>query len=977
MKDDKQFDQSPWRLYYGPNLGYIQEVYEQYVINPDEVDPAYKELFELWGKPLSPAAVAGPVAPLAPDQVNKAALPAPLQADATFLKKIVDAGKLVRNIRTYGHLAAHNDPLELGTAPDTRLLAPETFRLTRDDLAAIPASLIWEEAPESVQNGWEAIQRLKETYTQSFGFEFDHIHEESERIWLIRAAESGMAGKPIQTNERRTLLHRLIEVEQFETFLQRSFVGQKRFSIEGTDMLVPMLDEAVRELAHDGARHILMGMAHRGRLNVLAHLLGKPYGAIFAEFHHASNKDLLPSEGSIGINYGWTGDVKYHLGAHRSVKAGETVETRLTLANNPSHLEFVNPVVEGFTRAAQDDRTSPGYPKADFGSAAAILMHGDAAFAGEGIVAETLNFKKLIGYENGGTIHIIVNNRIGFTTESSDSRSTHYASDLAKGYEIPIVHVNADDPEACIAAMRMACEYRQLFHKDFLIDMIGYRRYGHNETDDPGTTQPLLYQKVNNHPRVASIYADILKAKGLLTDDQLEKTKQEGLNRLQSALDQVKDSDQREPQSRMEESGGKRGKLDRVTAVPLDMLKGISQGLLKWPKGFTIYNKLERILMRRAEALDEGGKVDWGLAETLAFATILADGKPIRLSGQDSERATFAHRNLVLHDAVTGESYCPLHNLPEARASFAIYNSPLSEASVLGFDYGYNVFAPETLVIWEAQYGDFANAAQVTIDQFIAAGRGKWAQKSSLVMLLPHGYEGQGPEHSSARLERFLLLAAEDNLTIANLTSAAQYFHLLRRQAAIAASEEARPLIIMAPKSLIRNTYVASDPKELSEGAFQLVLEQPGLGGEPEKVERLLLCTGKIAIDLAGALEPSPKNGGAGKQDWSWLHITRIEQLYPFPKKDVERIINRFPNLKEIIWVQEEPQNMGAWNYVEPRIRARVCEGAIVRYVGRPKRSSPASGFQTVHNIEQKRIISVALNRSSIAANAKGEDGNA
>lgn len=976
MKDNNEFDQSPWNIYYGPNLGYIQEVYEQYKINPDAVDASYRQLFEQWGPPVAPASNAGSVLAVPTTTVpNKSALSGRLTDDPTFLKKIVDAGKLVRNIRTYGHLAAHNDPLELGTAADTRLLEPATFRLTPDDLRAIPASLIWEEAPESVQNGWDAIQRLKETYTQSYGFEFDHIHEENERIWLNRAAELGMAGKPIQTNERTALLNRLLEVEQFETFLQRSFVGQKRFSIEGTDMLVPMLDEAVRELAHDGARHILMGMAHRGRLNVLAHVLGKPYGSIFAEFHHAPNKDLLPSEGSIGINYGWTGDVKYHLGAHRSVKAGETVETRITLANNPSHLEFVNPVVEGFTRAAQDDRTQPGYPKADFGRAAAILMHGDAAFAGEGIVAESLNFKKLTGYENGGTIHIIVNNRIGFTTESSDSRSTHYASDLAKGYEIPIVHVNADDPEACIAAMRMACEYRQLFHKDFLIDMIGYRRYGHNETDDPGTTQPLLYNKINNHPRVASIYADILKGKGLISDDQLEQMKQEGLARLQSALDHVKAPDQLKPQTKIEQMVGKRGKLNQATAVPMDQLRAIHTGLLKWPANFTIYNKLERILMRRAESLDEGGKVDWGLAETLAFGTILADGKPIRLSGQDSERATFAHRNLVLHDATTGETYCPLHNLPEARASFAIYNSPLSEASVLGFDYGYNVYAPETLVIWEAQYGDFANAAQVTIDQFIAAGRGKWSQLSSLVMLLPHGYEGQGPEHSSARLERFLLLAAEDNLTIANLTSASQYFHLLRRQAAITASPEARPLIVMAPKSLIRNAYVASDPSELSEGSFRLVLEQPGLGSDVEKVERLVLCTGKIAIDLATALEPSSDDKEAGKTDWSWLHIARIEQLYPFPKMDVERLINRFPNLKEILWVQEEPQNMGAWNYVEPRILARATDGTTVRYVGRPKRSSPASGFQTVHNIEQKRIISVALSRAA-TTNAKGEDGH-
>ncbi|MFK7691735.1 2-oxoglutarate dehydrogenase E1 component [Paenibacillus sp. HJGM_3] len=976
MKANETLDRSPWQSYYGPNLGYVQEVYERYMQDPESVDASFRELFARWGPPVAGTNLAaGPNTTAAPAAAPTTAAAAAY--DPVFLKKIVDAGKLVRNIRTFGHLAANTDPLSLRKPPDTHLLEPDTYRLSQSDLQSIPASLIWEEVPETVQNGWEAIQRLKDTYTQSIGFEFDHIHDASERIWLIRAAEAGMAAKPLQTSERIALLDRLIDVEQFETFLQRSFVGQKRFSIEGTDMLVPMLDEAVRELAHDGARHILMGMAHRGRLNVLAHVLGKPYSTIFAEFQHAANKDLMPSEGSIGINSGWTGDVKYHLGAHRSVKAGETVETRITLANNPSHLEFVNPVVEGFTRAAQDDRTAAGYPKSDFGSAAAILMHGDAAFAGEGIVAETLNFKSLAGYENGGTIHIIVNNRIGFTTESQDSRSTYYASDLAKGYEIPILHVNADDPEACIAAVRMACEYRQRFHKDFLIDMVGYRRYGHNETDDPSTTQPLVYKKVNSHPRVATVYAEALKAKGLVTDNQIAQVRDISLSRMQKALDLVKEGEHHEPHEADDDFLVKRrGKIDLHTAVPLDKLRSINAGLLRWPSDFTVYNKLERILMRRAEALEEGGKVDWGLAETLAFATILADGTPIRLSGQDSERATFAHRNLVLHDAETGATYCPLHSLPEANAAFAIYNSPLSEASVLGFDYGYNVYAPETLVIWEAQYGDFANAAQVTIDQFISAGRSKWSQNSSLVMLLPHGYEGQGPEHSSARLERYLLLAAEDNLTIVNLTTAAQYFHLLRRQAAITATEAARPLIVMAPKSLIRNALVASEPLELSEGAFHHVLEQPGLGGKPEEVERLIFCTGKIAIDLATALESDQDRADGDKPDWSWLHIARMEQLYPFPKQDVERIINRFPNLKEILWVQEEPQNMGAWNFVEPRIKARAHEGSIVRYVGRQKRSSPASGFQTVHNIEQKRIISEALNRSAEEPNAKGEDGN-
>ncbi|MBO7745972.1 2-oxoglutarate dehydrogenase E1 component [Paenibacillus sp. MWE-103] len=962
MTADSNDRKSPWELYYGPNLGYIEEMYEQYLRNPDDVDPAVRESFEKWGPPPSVSAGSN-VNVFPPLKVTTDGSNSIKTVDPAYLKKIVDAGKLVRNIRTFGHLAADNDPLGLTPAPDTRLIEPATFKLTDADLEGIPASLIWEEAPESISNGKQAIQHLKDVYTKSFGFEFAHIHEQDERLWLRRQAEIGMASKPMTAKERIALLQRLIDVEQFETFLHRSFVGQKRFSIEGTDSLVPMLDEVVREVAHDGARHILMGMAHRGRLNVLTHVLGKPYASIFSEFHHSPNKDqdLFPSEGALGINIGYTGDVKYHLGAHRSVKEGETVETRITLANNPSHLEYVNPIVEGFTRAAQDDRSKPGYPVANFGSAAAIIIHGDAAFAGEGIVAETLNFKKLAGYENGGTIHIIANNRLGFTTESKDSRSTYYASDLAKGYEIPIVHVSADDPEACIAAVRMACEYRQKFGKDFLIDMIGYRRHGHNETDDPETTQPLLYQKLRKHPVASVIYAERLKERGFVTEEQVQALRREGLAKLQAALDEVKENDKAYKQPKADEVGSKRRKKDIVTGVPLKKLAPINEALLQWPDGFKVYDKLDRILKRRANTLNEGGKVDWGQAEALAFATILSDGTPIRLSGQDSERATFAFRNIVLHDVENNKTFSPMHTLPQAKASFAVHNSPLAEASVLGFEYGYNVFSPETLVIWEAQYGDFANCAQVIIDQFVTAGRVKWQEKSGLVMLLPHGYEGNGPEHSSAKLERFLLLAAEDNLTIVNMTSASQYFHLLRRQASILGTDEARPLIVMAPKSLIRNPSVASDPAELSDGSFKLVLEQPGLGKKADKVERLIFCTGKMAIDLEAALE---LKDGQAADAWDWLHIVRVEQLYPFPKTDVEQIIARYPNVKEVLWVQEEPQNMGAWNYVEPRIRARVKAGTTVRYIGRPKRSSPASGFHYIHTMEQQRIVSVALNRS-------------
>ncbi|MFC5701032.1 2-oxoglutarate dehydrogenase E1 component [Cohnella faecalis] len=945
MQESNRQLEEQWRQYYGPNLGYVQEQYERYVRDPQAVSAQYRELFESWGAPPAAEVSASPSA-------GTAAI------SASMLLKAIAAGKLASNIRSYGHLAADIDPLELSSRVETKMLEPASYGLTRSDLEALPPECVWEDAHHyRLGNGWEAIQKLREVYSGSIAYEFSHVHNDEERKWLIRKAEKDIPSSALGTAERHALLKRLMEAEQFEDFLQKTFIGQKRFSVEGVDVLVALADEIVHELANHGARHVLMGMAHRGRLNVLAHVLGKPYENIFSEFHHSPNKNLIPSEGSIGINYGWTGDVKYHLGANRSIFTGETAETRVSLANNPSHLEYVNPVVAGFTRAAQEDRTQPGYPSQQLDSAASIVMHGDAAFPGEGIVAETLNFNNLPGYSNGGTIHIIVNNRIGFTTESFHSRSTHYASDLAKGFEIPIVHVNADDPEACIAAARMASEYRMLFKKDFLIDLIGYRRYGHNETDDPETTQPLIYRKVKAHPSVSNLYGDKLVAGGAITTEAVADMKREVLEKLKEAYAKVKNDEHKAPIHQ----GKPKVELAEaapVTTVPLDKLRRMNASLLERPASFNVYPKLQRILERRSDALNDGEKVDWGHAETLAFASILSDGVPIRLSGQDAERATFAHRNLVLHDAESGDTYCPLHSLPDAKASFAIHNSPLSEAGVLGFEYGYNVFAPETMAIWEAQYGDFTNVAQVLIDQFISAGRSKWSQRSGLMMMLPHGYEGQGPEHSSARMERFLQLSAEENWTVAYVSSAAQYFHLLRRQAATIGTEEARPLILMAPKSLIRNPRVASPATALSEGSFRNVVEHPGLGERPERVDRIILCTGKVAIDLADAIEKLPA------EEQQRLHILRVEQLYPFPQQEIKQILARFPKVKELAWVQEEPKNMGAWTFMEPRLRKIAPAKTTLEYVGRPERSSTASGYQQVHAYEQQLIVTQALTQS-------------
>jgi 2-oxoglutarate dehydrogenase E1 component len=937
---------NPWKKFHGPNLGYVMEMYEQYLQNPSLVDPELKEWFDRWGPPELQDTNNDDELKRFTHQAN---------VPANLLEKYVQAVKLADYIRTFGHLDAKINPLET-SEKDSSHIDIQKFGLTEEDLKSIPASIISPHLPNHIKNGLEAIRYLKEVYTAKLAFEFGHVQDEKEKNWLLQMVESGSYQPSVSNEKKMELLKRLTEVEVFEQFLHRTFVGQKRFSIEGVDTLVPLLDEIISESVKKGTKSINIGMAHRGRLNVLAHVLGKPYEMIFAEFQHAPNKELIPSEGSIGITYGWTGDVKYHLGLDRKIKKENIVRAVITLANNPSHLEFVNPVVVGYTRAAQETRHTPGFPEQDESKSFAILIHGDAAFPGQGVVAETLNLSRLKGYRTGGTIHIIANNMIGFTTESEDSRSTTYASDLAKGFEIPIVHVNADDPEAVLAAAHLAVIYRQTFKKDFLIDLIGYRRHGHNEMDEPAATNPLMYQIIRKHPTVRKLYADRLKQQGIIgAAQEMDRFTEEVKKKLQAAYEKVADVKE-EPDYEMNPPEVAEKGIPKIgTSVPVNVLEQVNHELVQWPDGFQVFNKLERILKRRITAFQEN-KIDWAHAEALAFATILQDGIPIRLTGQDSERGTFAQRHLILHDEKTGKIFSPLHQLSNSKASFAIHNSPLSEASVLGFEYGYNVFAPETLVLWEAQFGDFANSAQVIIDQFISSGRAKWGQKSGLVMLLPHGYEGQGPEHSSARLERFLTLAAENNWTVANMTKSSQYFHILRRQALILQKEEVRPLVIMSPKSLLRHPLVVSKAADLSEGSFQPVLPQPGLGYAPEKVERLILCSGKIAIDLAEKLEEI--------KDKDWFHILRVEELYPFPMEEISHYIQQFPNVKEMVWVQEEPKNMGAWNFVEPRLLTLAPAGVQVSYIGRRRRSSTAEGDPVVHKKEQARIISQAFTRS-------------
>lgn len=932
-----------WRDFHGPNLGYVMDLYEQYLEDPNSVDEELRNMFDAWGAPEA----------LTEQSYVNSSSTVSRNLSYTFekLQKVAAAVRFAEDIRTFGHLDASIYPMGIKHNEED-VLNESRYGLTKEDLIEIPAKLLSPYTPDHVHNGYEAIQYLKDVYSKSIAFEFQHVHNFEEHEWLNEMVESGKIFKTLSKEKRISLLKRLTEVEGFESFLHKTFVGQKRFSIEGVDMLVPMLDELISEAVKSGTTNINIGMAHRGRLSVLAHVLGKPFELIFSEFQHAPNKELVPSEGSIGINYGWTGDVKYHLGADRKIKDHNVVRARLTLANNPSHLEFVDPIVEGYTRAAQDNRNVRGYPEQDIHKSMAVLIHGDAAFPGEGVVAETLNLSQLNGYKTGGTIHIIANNMIGFTTESHDSRSTKYASDLAKGFEIPIVHVNADDPEACLAAVYIAILYRNKFHKDFLIDLIGYRRYGHNEMDEPMATNPLLYEKIKKHETICKLYAKQLESDGIISLEDVRKFEQEVQDRLKKAYDKVPKNEHQEEEIHIPETVS-HGLPKIDTTVPVDVLDKINRELITFPEGFTVFNKLQKILERRAKVYEEERKVDWSLAEAFAFATILRDGTPLRITGQDSERGTFAHRHLVLHDVKTGKTFSPLHRLSDVQVSFAIHNSPLSEVSVLGFEYGYNVFSPETLVIWEAQFGDFANVAQVIFDQFISAGRAKWGQKSGLVMLLPHGYEGQGPEHSSGRLERYLTLAAENNWTVANVTTAAQYFHLLRRQAAILTKEEVRPLIIMTPKSLLRNPNTVSDVTELTEGQFQPVIEQPGLGQNKEKVKRLILCTGKISIELANGLQKLDQK--------DFLHIVRVEEIYPFPEEEIKEIIERYPNLQEIVWVQEEPKNMGSWIFTYPQLKSIVGDKLAVKYIGRPRRSSPAEGDPTTHKKEQSRIITEAL----------------
>ncbi len=748
---------------------------------------------------------AGAAAVTAAEPVPAATIPAaPAVADEALLQAVQAATSIVKAHRMHGHLAARLDPLGSQPVGDPAL-DPATVNLTEDLMRRIPASVLRVACPG--RSFADALPCLRRTYTGTMAYEIEHISDHEQRIWLRQAIESGTYRKELDPDQQRALLQRLSQVEALETYLHKAFLGKKQFSIEGLDALVPMLDETIELASGSGAREVVLGMAHRGRLNVLAHTVGRPYESILVEFEgeQTLSADTAAPEGG-------TGDVKYHYGASGTHRTRSGRSVTVTLSPNPSHLEYVNPVIEGRARADQTSRKARELVH-DPNAVLPVLIHGDAAFPGQGIVAETLTLQALRGYSTGGTLHVIANNQLGFTTDPDESRSTRYASDLAKGFDVPIIHVNADDVEACISAVRLAHAFRQAWGRDALIDLIGYRRFGHNETDEPAYTQPTMYERINKHPPVRAIYARALAREGVVTTEESGEIAKEAYAKVGEAHEELKRSMGGPPDTGQHELDRTMSREPRTT-VAEDTLRSLNDQLLRVPDGFEVHRKLKPFLERRREAFEPDGRIDWAHAEALAVGSLLALGVPVRMTGQDTERGTFSQRHAVLHDAKTGDRWCPLGTLRDANAPFELHNSPLSEQGCMGFEYGYSVQAPDVLVLWEAQFGDFVNSAQVILDQFLTSGLAKWGQTSRLTLLLPHGYEGSGPEHSSARLERFLQMAAEGNIRVANCTTPAQYFHLLRRQALVS---KPRPLVVMTPKSLLRLPAATSTVPDLAD----------------------------------------------------------------------------------------------------------------------------------------------------------------
>jgi len=903
------------------NAAMLEEIYEQWRIDPAQVDPTWRAFFE--GFELGCQREVAPESGVASSAVTS---PTSTESERVYRLKQARIYNLLFAYRTLGHHLASLDPLEIAKPVETELDLKH-FNLTESDLdIKFDCGRLAGGGERTLR---EILSILKTTYCGTIGVEYMHIQNFAIRRW-IRDHVENTQNKPTFTSQiKRRILNRVLAAELFEKFLHTRYVGQKRFGLEGGETLIPMLDAIVERSPKYGVRRIVMGMAHRGRLNVLANILNKAYKSLFSGFAENYVPDSVQGDG----------DVKYHLGYEATVSTSSGDKVDLSLAPNPSHLEAVNTVVLGKARAWQrilkdTEQRSQVLP---------ILIHGDAAFIGQGIVQETLNLAQLDGYKTGGTIHIVINNQIGFTTVPKDARSPIYCTSIAKMNGIPIFHVNGDDPVAAVHVIEMAFEYRQTFTRDIVIDLSCYRRHGHNEGDEPNFTQPTLYQEIDAQPRVSEILIPKLITAGDITEERAQQYIQKFQDQFEAALNESKAAT-KDIKPRMKPSFSTAGVLDAVdTTVPLERLQRVGRAITEEPKNFKLNSKLAKVQQTRRSMAEAKDKVDWSFAELLAFGTLLDQGQPVRLSGQDVRRGTFSQRHAVLYDLETRDRYIPLLNISPTQERICIYNSPLSEAGVLGFDFGYSLDFPNMLCIWEAQFGDFANGAQVMIDQFISSCESKWGVTSGITLMLPHGYHGQGPEHSSARLERFLQLCAEDNIQVVYSSTAANHYHVLRRQAL---RHIRKPLILMTPKGALRDKRVASDLNLLSAGTFQEVLPDPAA---PAKASRVILCTGKVYYDIEAQRDALKKDDVA---------IVRIEQLYPLHTDKILAATAAYRDAK-IVWCQEESQNMGAWSYIEPRLRALF--GRDITYAGRDASASPATGSLAIHELEQQDVVRQAF----------------
>ncbi len=936
---------------FGINAAVVDEIHHRYEVDPGSVHPDWSRRFDNGaaaprpleaGTPVTPAtavpAVSAQIEPAVSVQIEPAVS---VQIEPAEAQKHARVLRMIHAYRARGHRIADIDPLG-GQPTYFAELDPANYGFGNEDLEKLYMS--GDLPGDTMQSLGDILGRLRRTYCEKIGVEFTHVQDPGCRRWLQDLMEEDENTPDLTPEERLRILEKLSAAELFENFLHTKFLGQKRFSLEGAETLIPLLDHLVEEGGANGAREFVLGMAHRGRLNVLSNIMGKSLESMFSEFEDIED---------IEVPFG-SGDVKYHKGfsSDRRTRSGHKVH--LTLTANPSHLEAVNPVVEGRTRAKQVRMGD-----SDGATIIPILIHGDAAFAGQGIVPETLNLSQVAGYSTGGTVHVVVNNQIGFTTNPSEARSTLYCTDVAKMIQVPIFHVNGDDPEAVLHCVELALQFRQRFHTDVVIDMVCYRRHGHNEGDDPSFTQPLLYEKIRGRPSARKVYTDRLIREGVLDAARAREMEEDLRSQLDQALEII-DTNPPGPDEPYDPRGPWTGfsrtapEDEEPTGVGIDILAHICEGIASVPAEFQVHPKLQPFLERRRKVIGEDGDIDWATGEALAFGSLLLEGTPVRLSGQDSTRGTFSQRHAALVDQKTSEEYAPLDHLSDNQARFEVYDSILSEVAVLGFEYGYSLADPTTLTLWEAQFGDFVNGAQIIIDQFISCAHTKWQRMSGLVMLLPHGFEGQGPEHSSARMERFLQLCAEDGMQVVNCTTPGQYFHVLRRQMR---REFRAPLVIFTPKSLLRHKRAVSKPRELAEGRFLEIFDDPIVSQDPDAAERVILCCGKVYYDILAERE---RRWSAS--DTGGVSVVRVEQLYPWPGAELAATLARYRNAERVVWCQEEPANMGAWTFVRERLQAALGSGQKLAYAGRKESASPATGSGRLHREEQAQLVAAAFN---------------